>query len=51
MTMTWSWMPPGHRPPPERLEEAGPDESVGDERVDHGHDGGADEAQEDGIEA
>ena len=48
--MTWSWMPAGDRPPPERLEQPRADEGVGDERVDDGHDRRADEAQEDGVD-
>ena len=49
--MTWSWMPPGIVRRPERLEQPRADQRVGDERVDDGHDGGADQAQEDRVDA
>ena len=39
------------RPAAERLEQPRADERVGDERVDDRHDGGPDEAQEDGVDA
>ena len=49
--MTWSWMPLGIGPATQGLQQPRADERVGDERVDDGHDGRTDQAQEDGIDA
>ena len=49
--MTWSWIAARDRPAPEGLEQPRADQRVGDERVDDRHDGRADEAQEDRVDA